>query len=150
MPRVVHFEFNADDPEHAARFYGDVFGWRIEKWQGPADYWLASTGEGLGIDGAIQAPPEFTGGQRTVVTVGVESVDEVAAKVQAAGGTIVLPRMAVPHVGWLVYARDPAGMLFGVLEPDESARDGEAGAGGATGDDVAGSTGDDVAGGGRA
>ena len=31
MARVVHFEFNADDPERAGRFYGDVFGWRIEK-----------------------------------------------------------------------------------------------------------------------
>jgi predicted enzyme related to lactoylglutathione lyase len=36
--RVIHFELNADDPERAARFYQDVFGWTIEKWDGPLDY----------------------------------------------------------------------------------------------------------------
>ncbi|MGI5916342.1 MAG: VOC family protein [Anaerolineae bacterium] len=38
MGRVIHFELNADDPERAARFYQDVFGWTIEKWDGPLDY----------------------------------------------------------------------------------------------------------------
>ncbi len=33
MPRVVHFEIHADDPERAVRFYKKVFGWKIEKWQ---------------------------------------------------------------------------------------------------------------------
>ncbi len=41
MPRVVHFEINADDPERAAKFYQNVFGWKIKKWEGPIDYWLA-------------------------------------------------------------------------------------------------------------
>ena len=27
MNRVVHFEIHAADPERAARFYGEVFGW---------------------------------------------------------------------------------------------------------------------------
>src|SRR5689334_19629414 len=35
MPRVVHFEIHAEDPERAARFYGGVFGWQINKWAGP-------------------------------------------------------------------------------------------------------------------
>ena len=131
MSRVVHFEFNAEDAERAARFYGDVFGWQIQKWEGPAPYYLASTGEGRGIDGALQPAPEFVGGQRTVVTMGVESVDETGAKIEAAGGTVVVPKMAIPHVGWLIYCRDTEGMVFGVLQPDESAAEdgGEAGAG---------------------
>ena len=29
--------------------------------------------------------------------------------------------MAVPGVGWLAYCRDTEGILFGLLEPDESA-----------------------------
>jgi predicted enzyme related to lactoylglutathione lyase len=119
--RVVHFEFNADDPERAVGFWRDVFGWEIQKWEGPADYWLATTGEGRGIDGAIQGAPEFVGGQRTVVTVGVEDVDDIAAKVEAAGGIVSVPKMAIPHVGWLIYCRDTEGMIFGALQPDESA-----------------------------
>jgi predicted enzyme related to lactoylglutathione lyase len=119
--RVVHFEFNADDPERAVAFWRDVFGWQIQKWEGPADYWLASTGEGVGIDGALQGAPEFVEGQKTVVTVGVESVDETSAKVEVAGGSVVLPKMAIPGVGWLIYCRDTEGMLFGAMQSDESA-----------------------------
>src|SRR4051812_15755751 len=35
MPRVIHFEISADEPERAARFYADVFGWEVTKWDGP-------------------------------------------------------------------------------------------------------------------
>ena len=34
MPRVVHFEIAADDPDKAAAFYQEVFGWKIVKWEG--------------------------------------------------------------------------------------------------------------------
>jgi predicted enzyme related to lactoylglutathione lyase len=53
MPRVIHFEINADQPERAVKFYSEVFGWKIQKWEGPMDYWLVYTGEGLGIDGGL-------------------------------------------------------------------------------------------------
>ena len=40
MPRVIHFEFAADNPERAAKFYREVFGWESTQWGGPMDYWL--------------------------------------------------------------------------------------------------------------
>jgi predicted enzyme related to lactoylglutathione lyase len=45
MPRVVHFEIAANDPDKAAAFYQEVFGWKITKWEGPQEYWLVETGE---------------------------------------------------------------------------------------------------------
>ena len=56
MKRVVHFEISADDPERAADFYRNVFGWEIAKWEGPIDYWLITTGDEKypGIDGALK------------------------------------------------------------------------------------------------
>jgi hypothetical protein len=49
------FEIPADDPGRAAKFYDDVFGWKVKKWDGPVDYWLVTTGEDEepGINGAI-------------------------------------------------------------------------------------------------
>jgi predicted enzyme related to lactoylglutathione lyase len=38
MPRVVHFEIAANDPDKAAAFYQEVFGWKITKWEGPQEY----------------------------------------------------------------------------------------------------------------
>jgi uncharacterized protein len=56
MPRVVHFEIHANDPDAAAKFYSAVFGWNVTKWERPVGYWLVSTGEGRGIDGGIVRP----------------------------------------------------------------------------------------------
>ena len=55
MPRVVHFEINADKPERAAAFYKKAFGWKVKKWDGPMPYWMVTTGEKgeLGINGGI-------------------------------------------------------------------------------------------------
>ena len=55
MPRVVHFEISADKPERATEFYKKVFGWNIQKWDGPQPYWLVATGSKSepGIDGGI-------------------------------------------------------------------------------------------------
>jgi predicted enzyme related to lactoylglutathione lyase len=30
--------------------------------------------------------------------------------------------MAIPKVGWLAYAADPAGNVFGIIEPDTNAK----------------------------
>ena len=53
MPRVVHFEIHAGDPERAISFYQRVFGWAFQKWEGPMDYWVITTGpdEQRGING---------------------------------------------------------------------------------------------------
>jgi predicted enzyme related to lactoylglutathione lyase len=30
--------------------------------------------------------------------------------------------MAIPKVGWLAYASDPVGNVFGIIEPDSTAK----------------------------
>ena len=55
MPRVVHFEICADDPERAVNFYQSTFGWKIRKWDGPQEYWVIITGndDEPGINGGM-------------------------------------------------------------------------------------------------
>jgi predicted enzyme related to lactoylglutathione lyase len=129
MSRVVHFEIHAENPERAVRFYSAVFGWTIKKWDGPADYWLVTTGpaDQRGIDGGLVvrrggAPAEGQPVNAYVCTIGVASVDGAIAAIKAAGGTIALEKMPVPGVGWLAYAKDTEGNIFGVLQPDPTAR----------------------------
>jgi uncharacterized protein len=121
MRRVVHFEISADEPERAARFYTDVFGWNVEKWGGPRDYWLVGTGaaDEPGINGGIfrrDGPVNF------VNTIDVPSVDDFAAKITEHGGRVVVPKTAVPGVGYLIYCQDTENNLFGILQEDRSAR----------------------------
>jgi predicted enzyme related to lactoylglutathione lyase len=126
MSRVIHFEIHADDPRRAANFYQEVFGWQIQKWDGPADYWLVTTGKPPepGIDGAIlqrRGPINGDAVIAYVCTIDVASIDDTIAKITSLGGTIALPKDSVPGVGWLAYAKDTEGNIFGVMQSDHNA-----------------------------
>ncbi|HEX8772261.1 MAG TPA: VOC family protein [Pyrinomonadaceae bacterium] len=116
MPRVIHFEVSADDPDRASQFYESVFGWNIQKWGGPKDYRLISTGgdDQPGINGGIF---KREGQVNYVNTIDVPSVDEFVAKVTQHGGKEVVPKTTIPGVGDLVYCQDTEGNVFGILEP---------------------------------
>ena len=124
MPRVVHFEVPADEPERAVTFYEGVFGWKIHRWDGPYDYWLITTGKDNepGINGGLMKRMEP--GQGVCNTVEVLSVDDSVQKVEAAEGKVVVPRMPIPGVGYLVYCQDTEGNMFGMMQPDEGAQAG--------------------------
>jgi predicted enzyme related to lactoylglutathione lyase len=116
MPRVIHFEVSADDPARASQFYEKVFGWNIQKWGGPREYWIISTGgdDQPGINGGIF---KREGQINYVNTIDVPSVDEFVAKVTEHGGKEVVPKTTIPGVGDLVYCQDTEGNVFGILEP---------------------------------
>jgi uncharacterized protein len=126
MSRVVHFEIHADDPQRAVTFYRNVLDWQINKWEGPEDYWLISTGPVTdpGINGAILQRRHPIDGEAVIAfvcTVDVSSVDDTIEKVTSHGGSIVLPKMAIPQIGWLSYAKDTEGNIFGFMQSDPKA-----------------------------
>jgi len=57
-----------------------------------------------------------------VCTVGVESLDSSIATVETNGGTVALPKMPIPGMGWLAYYKDTEGNIFGMMQPDPSAK----------------------------
>jgi predicted enzyme related to lactoylglutathione lyase len=122
MRRVVHFEIHASDAQRAMEFYRNVFDWTITKWDGPIEYYLVSTGEGDGIDGAIvprrgDSPATGAPVNAYVCTITVESLDGAIAKVEQARGAVVVPKNEIPGIGWLCYATDAEGNIFGMLQP---------------------------------
>jgi len=122
MSRVIHFEIPAADPERAAAFYQKAFGWQIQKWPGPMEYWMVSTGaDGCpGINGGLlKKNGQVTG---TTNTIGVESVDKAVDAVKAAGGKLMMPKTAISTVGYFAYLEDTEGNLFGVMQSDKDAR----------------------------
>ena len=124
MARVTHFEIYTDDPEAVRPFYEEVFDWKFQKFEGgPIEYWIITTGSDKepGINGGITRPRE---GQTpgTLNTVVVPSIDQYIKKIEQSGGSICVPKMAIPTIGWLAYGADPAGNVFGVIEPDTKAK----------------------------
>ena len=127
MPRVVHFEIHAGDPKRAINFYEKVFGWTFQKWEGPMPYWLVTTGpdDERGINGGLVQRRGELDGQAVIAyvcTIDVAKIDSSVATVEASGGTVVVPKMPIPGIGWLVYCKDTEGNIFGIMEASPDAK----------------------------
>ena len=121
MSRVIHFEIPASDPERASKFYQKVFGWKFDKWAGPTEYWMVTTGaEGTpGINGGLMKNTDV---KTTTNTIGVDSVDGAVDAATKAGGKLIMPKTAILTVGYFAYCEDPEGNLFGVMQADKDAK----------------------------
>jgi uncharacterized protein len=106
------------DPEAAVDFYGDLFAWEFENVMPPdasGRYFRARLG-----GGEVAAVATIPEGMPQVATwdtyVAVESADETAAKVAAAGGSIVMEPFDVFDFGRLAMFTDPEGAAFCVWQ----------------------------------
>ena len=127
MSRVIHFEIHAGDPDRAVKFYESLFGWTFQKWEGPMDYWLVTTGPDSqpGINGGLLRRQGEIDGQAVIAyvcTVDVENIDAAITKAQSLGSQVVVPKMPIPGMGWLVYCKDAEGNIFGMMQADPEAK----------------------------
>ena len=127
MARVVHFEIHAADVERCRRFYESTFGWQVQQW-GEMEYWGVVTGsdDEPGINGGLvprRGPPPAEGQpvNSYVCTVNVDDVDATVEAAVAHGGSVGVPKMAIPGVGWLAYCKDTEGNIFGLMQDDPGA-----------------------------
>ena len=122
MPKFVHIDISADDPERAADFYRRAFGWAVTKLEGPVPYWLIAVDpadpKALGAGIGQRAEPW----QSTVPTIDVASADEAVAAINAAGGSVAIPKTTIPGVGQLVTFKDTEGNVMAVLEADPASQ----------------------------
>lgn len=127
MSRVIHFEIHAEQPERCSQFYQQLFGWQFARWgAGEPEYWLITTGPDSqpGINGGMirrQGAIDGTAVIAFVCTVDVPNVDAAALKAGSLGGTVVVPKMPIPGVGWLTYIKDTEGNIVGMMQHDPSA-----------------------------
>jgi predicted enzyme related to lactoylglutathione lyase len=126
MFSVCHFEIPADDVERAQKFYGELFGWKIEKFTGPTPmaYWSITTsaekgGMGLLGGGMMQrmAPQ-----QQITIYIEVPSVDEYVDRVKKLGGQVCFPKTAVPGMGYFAVCLDLEHNGFGLWELNSEAK----------------------------
>ncbi len=127
---IVHFEIPADDPERAAKFYRELFGWTINKWEGAAggiEYWTVQTVEAdangqpvrPGVNGGLMR--RMYPGQGLVNYINVESVDEFVRRAEQLGAKVLMEKTPVPAMGWFAQLSDPEGNVVAVWEMDPNA-----------------------------
>ena len=122
MLRPIHFDLTVDDPDRAMTFYRDIFGWKFEKWNGPMEYWMVTTGHEKepGINGGLTKRGDS--GMPNMNTIGVSSVDKFSKVIQDKGGKVVMPKTAIPGMGWFATCQDTEGNTFGIIEEDRAAK----------------------------
>ena len=121
MARITHFDISGDQPEQLIPFYKEIFGWKFEKWNGPMEYWMITTGsdDQPGINGGLNRRNEDS---RVINTMDVEDIDGVLEEISARGGKIVTPKGTIPGIGWYAQFADPEGNQMGVMQSDEDAK----------------------------
>ena len=110
---VVHFEFWSEDPGRASSFYDRVFDWKIREIPEMAYRLVDTDGKG-GIGGGIMQPKEGPWPGKLTFYIDVDDIDAYVAKVEAAGGKIVVPKMEVPGVGHMALFADPDNRVIGL------------------------------------
>lgn len=116
---IVHIEFSAQELGSAGKFYGDLFGWKIE--QVPEmNYATFETKDGLG--GGLNPVGENYPAGTVLVYVGTDDIEASLEKAESLGGKSVTPKTEIPGMGWFALFTDPTGNLVGLfkdLEPSE-------------------------------
>lgn len=125
MNSIAYFEIQTDEPESTIHFYKTLFGWNFVAMENlPIQYWRIET---EGIHGGLLVRPADTpasacGANAFVCSIEVSDFDSVAAKIEALGGSIALPKFAIPSLCWQGYFVDVAGNTFGLFQPDPTAK----------------------------
>jgi len=113
-------DLSSTDMKAAAKWYGEVLGWGFAPGdtQGGPPYGMLTKGDavvaGLGeLSEAMRSegvPPTWNS------YVAVDDAAAVEAKVEALGGSVVVPTMQVLDAGKLAFFADPEGAVFAVWE----------------------------------
>ena len=115
--RPAWVDLSSSDAAASREFYSKLFGWNIEVNQDPqyGGYALAKVGghdvAGIGPKMSQEAPTAWS------VYIGTPDAEEVAKKVEAAGGKVVMAPFAVGDQGKMAVFQDPTGAFISAWQP---------------------------------
>ena len=112
---VVHWEMWSPDPDRVSKFYAEVFGWQARPIP-DLKYTLVETGGSGGINGGIMTPQKGDWPAKLTLYIDVDEVDSYGAKIVAAGGKMLVPKMEVPGVGFMALFSDPDDRVLGLWQ----------------------------------
>ena len=111
-------ELLTSDPEAAADFYRQVFGWTTESMDMSTGPYTVVKVAGESVGGIMKMPPTVPDGTppHWASYVTVDNVDATIETIKSAGGNIVMPAFDVPTVGRLAVIQDPQGAHINIIQ----------------------------------
>jgi predicted enzyme related to lactoylglutathione lyase len=112
-------ELGTTDPDAAAGFYTELFGWGTETMEGPGGaHTILKVGERSNGGIREQSSDERNAGMppNWLPYIAVESADAAVAKAEELGGGVLMRPMDLPNQGRIAALRDPQGAAFAAAE----------------------------------
>ena len=111
--KICYLEIPASRAEDSARFYSDIFGWKVRK-RGDGNLAFDDTGS---VSGTWVKDSDRTPDERTRVYIMVDSLAETLNEIEKGGGSVLTPRTEIgPGMGAFAVFADPVGNEFGLYE----------------------------------
>jgi predicted enzyme related to lactoylglutathione lyase len=112
--RFTWHELMTADPAAAAKFYGELLGWKVQEMDmGPGGTYRLFLNGDKQVGGAMKAPPGVPA--HWLPYVDTVSVDETAKKLVEHGGKVMVPPTDVPGIVRFCVAADPQGAAIGFI-----------------------------------
>ena len=111
--KICYLEIPANRAEDSARFYSEIFGWKVRE-RGDGNLAFDDTTGAVSGSWIIGRPPARDPGILPYVMV--EDIDRTLERVRELGGETVTPRMALGPGDSFAILRDPAGNLVGLYQ----------------------------------
>ncbi len=111
-------ELVSTDVEKSRAFFSDLFGWTCEEMNmGETTYNMFKRGDEQ-VAGMMAKEEKFGPMPSTWVNYFiVPDHDAAAGKAEAMGGKALMPAIEMPDIGRFSWLMDPAGAMFGILQP---------------------------------
>src|SRR5437763_15447562 len=109
--KICYLEIPANRAEDSARFYSDIFGWKVRE-RGDGNLAFDDTG---GVSGTWVKESDRTPDERTRVYIMVDSIATTLTAIESAGGRVITPRKDIgPNMGAFAMFADRGGNEFGL------------------------------------
>lgn len=125
MNTVGYFEIQSSNPQREINFYHKVFGWNfVLEPQAPNEYYRIETRNMYGglLKRPTDLPPQGSGTNAFTCSIRVSDYDQMAEKIIANGGKIVLEKFPIPYRCWQGYFVDEDNNTFGIFQVDRKAK----------------------------
>ncbi|MFI5266843.1 MAG: VOC family protein [Chloroflexota bacterium] len=111
---ITHFEIMGGQGDQLEKFYGELFGWKVDS-NNPMNYGMVDTeAGGKGINGGVG--PDQDGGHRVTVYAEVDDMQAMLDKAEKLGGKTIMPPTDVPGGPKIAMFADPAGNVTGLFK----------------------------------
>jgi hypothetical protein len=109
---IVHVEIQSNDLPRTKAFFRDVFGWKIQEVP-KMNYTLFSA---PGAPNGGFTPPQGGMGPGTLNHILSSEIDADVRRIESSGGAILVPKTAIPEIGWFAVFREPGGAVLALYQ----------------------------------